>query len=127
MTNVITDIKDFIETEEIIENYQTPRIDMILDFMLLKKIAKRSKNEIEKYTESNKEIRNGKRVLAGTRITTKELIIIMSENENQKNIFEYISKQYPSIDSEAKILYGALYELKKVNSIRFILGVLLKK
>ena len=127
MTNVVTNLKDFMQTEDIKDNYPTPKIDAIFDFLTLKVIAKKTKNEIKQYTEKNKNIRNGKTVLAGTRITTKELMLIMSENRSEKNTFEYISECYPSIDNEEKILYGALYEIKKTNTVLFILRTLLKK
>lgn len=125
MTNVLTDIKDIVETKEIEVNNLNPKISTILDFFNMKAIANKSKEEINKYTEEVKNVRGGKRVIKGTRITTKELLLIMSENEQGQNVFEYISKQYPSIDSEKKILYGALYEIKKTNTLLFILKVLL--
>lgn len=127
MTSVLNDIKDFIETEEVKVDYSTPKINMIFDFLTLKSIAKKSKSKINQYTQKNKQIRNGKVVLTGTRITTKELMEIMVENEAKENVFNYISKQYPSIDNEEKILYGALYEINKINSVLFILRILLRK
>ncbi len=127
MTNVLTDIKDFIETEEVKIDHDTMKLDMICNFFILKAIANKSKDKIRKYTERNKNVRNGKTVLAGTRITTKELILIISENSKEKNTFKYISEQYPSIDCEEKILYGALYEISRKNSLLFILDVLLSK
>lgn len=127
MTDVLTDIKDIMEMEERQNNYHNSKVNIIFDFLKLKIIAKKSKEKIKKYTEKTKKIRDGKTVLAGTRITTKELILIMAENKKEENICEYISKQYPSINSQEKILYGALYEIKKMNSIIFILGVLFDK
>lgn len=127
MTNVLTDIRDFIETEDVKIDHDTIKLDMICDFFILKAIANKSKDKIRKYTERNKNIRNGKTVLVGTRITTKELLLIMAENSNEKNIFKYISEQYPSIDCEEKILYGALYEISKKNLLLFVLEVLFSK
>lgn len=129
MTNVLENVRDFIEAEEIESNYQTPKIDKIFTLLKLKKVAKLAKDEIEKYTENNINVRNGRRVLKGTRITTKELLLIMSEHsdENGKDVIEYIREQYPSIDSEEKIIYGALYEVNKVNTLLFILKVWMNK
>ena len=124
MTNVVTNIKDLIETEDMKNTYPTPKIDAVFNFLTLKAIANKTKPEIEKYTDKNKKIRNGKTVLAGTRITTKELMLIMSEDTKGQDISEYIFNYYPSIDSEEKILYGALYEIRKTNTLFFILKVL---
>lgn len=130
MTDVIVNVKDLIETEEIESNYQTPKIDLILDFLKIKAIANKAKDEISKYVEKNNKIRKGKTVLKGTRITTKELFLIVSEyseTKEEKNMFDYIFKQYPSIDSEEKIFYGILYEISKMNTVIFILKVLREK
>lgn len=123
MTNVLTDIKDIMKTEEFKVNCPTPKIDAIFNFLTIKVIARRHKEEIAKYTEKNKKIKNGQTVLAGTRITTKELLLIMAENDSKQNVFEYVTEQYPSIDSEEKILYGALYEIGKMNTFIYILKV----
>ena len=125
MTNVITNIKDILETEELKDNYPTPKIDAICNFLTLKAISNKSKKEIEKYTERNKNIKNGKTVLVGTRITTKELLLLMSESPKEQDVFEYIYKCYPSIKKEEQIIYGMLYEIRKENTFLFILKVLL--
>lgn len=127
MTNVLTDIREFVETEEVKVDCPTPKLDIISDFLTLKIFANRNKDKIYKNIERNKKIRNGQTVIAGTRITTKELLSIMSENISGQNVFKYICKEYPSIDNEEKILYGALYEIKKKNSLLFILWVLFGK
>lgn len=130
MENVIINVKDYIE--EIEPNnviYQTPEIDQIFTFLKLKKMAKMAKENIKKYTEKNKKIRNGKTVLKGTRITTRELILIISEymnndNNEEKKIIEYIREQYPSIDSEEMVFYGVLCAIKEVNTLTFICKIL---
>ncbi len=126
MTNVLTDIKDIMKTEEIEINYTSPKMELIFDFLRFKQIANKSKDKIAKYTERNKNVRNGKTVIVGTRITPKELLDIMAEDKEER-AFDYISKQYPSIDSEEKIFYGALYEIRKTNLFLFILMVLFSK
>lgn len=129
MTDVIVNVKDFIEAEEIKSNYKTPKTDKILCFLKLKSISNKAKEDIKKYIEKNSKIRGGKAVLKGTRITTKELLLIMSEyskKDSEKDIIDYIRKQYPSIDSEEKIIYGSLYEVRKINTLTFILRVLIK-
>ena len=61
MTNVVTNIKDIIETDNKIKiNYPTPKRDAILDFLICKAIARKTTEEIRKYTEKNKNIRKGK-------------------------------------------------------------------
>lgn len=127
MTDVLMNMKEIMDTEEIKVECQTPKIDAIYNFLVFKSFAKKFNDEIKKCTERNKNIRNGQTVIAGTRITTKELLLIMSENISEKNIFEYVLEQYPSIDSEDKIFYSALYEIKRQNTIGYILKVLLSK
>lgn len=130
MENVIINVKDYIEEIEpknVI--YQTPEIDQIFTFLKLKKMAKMAKENIKKYTEKNKKIRNGKTVLKGTRITTRELILIISEymnndNNEEKKIIEYIREQYHSIDSEEMVFYGVLCAIKEINTLTFICKIL---
>lgn len=127
MTDVVIDIKDLIETKEIKkEKKSNPKIDIIRKFLAVKKIARNSKEKIAEYTERNKKIRNGQAIIKGTRITTKELMMIMTE-EKEEDVIEYILKQYPSIDCKEKIIYGALYEMNKENTLKFMLGVWLGK
>ena len=129
MTDVIVNVKDFIETEKIESNYKTPKTDKIIYFLKLKSISKKAKEDIKKYIEKNSKIRGGKAVLKGTRITTKELLLIMSEHSKvapEEDVTDYIREQYPSIDSEEKIIYGALYEVSKLNTLIFVLRVLIK-
>lgn len=128
MTDVIVNVKDFIETEEIESNYKTPKTDKILCFLKLKSISNKAREDIKKYIEKNRKIRGGKAVLRGTRITTKELLLIMSEHskvDSEKDTIDYIREQYPSIDSEEKVIYGALYEISKTNTLIFVLRVLI--
>ena len=129
MTNVLENVRDFMENEDVERNYQTPKIDIVFSLLKLKRIAKLAKKEIYKYIEKNDKVRGGKVVLKGTRITTKELILIMSEcsPKGDEDLIENIREQYPSIDSEEKITYGALYEISKVNTLLFILKVWFNK
>jgi len=48
-----------------------------------------------------------------------------SKETSKKDMIDFIREQYPSIDSEEKIIYGALYEISKINTLVFILGVLI--
>lgn len=125
MTSVVTNIKDMIEKSDIQVNCSNPKVDIIHDFMKVKRLARKSKEEIKKYTERNKNVRNGETVLTGTRITTKELMLIVDEaiDTSTNNIIEYTMKEYPSIDCKEKIIYGLLYEIKKKNIILFLLGL----
>ena len=120
MENVIINVKDYIEEIEpknVI--YQTPEIDQIFTFLKLKKMAKMAKENIKKYTEKNKKIRNGKTVLKGTRITTRELILIISEYMNNDN-----NEEKKIIDSEEMVFYGVLCAIKEINTLTFICKIL---
>jgi len=125
MTNVLTNIKDMVEIEELNE-YSNPIMDNLSNFLKLKNFAQKHEKEIEKYTERNKKIRNGRTVIVGTRITTRELLYILSECKSN-NVIEYVLEQYPSIDSEEKVLYGVLYELKKQSTLIYLLRILFSK
>ena len=115
MTNVVTNIKDIIETDNKIKiNYPTPKRDAILDFLICKAIARKTTEEIK-----------GKVVLKGTRITPQELFYIASENIGKEDLCTYILKNYPSIDSKEKIIYGLLYNIKKTNTLRYIIGIMI--
>lgn len=127
MTNVITNIEDMIKTEEIDVNNSNPKAMILLNFLRIKALAKGSKEKIDKYTEKNKNVRNGRTVLTGTRITTKELLYIIGECKENQDIFEYIFEQYPSIDCKEKIIYGLLYEIGKTNSLIYTLRILIEK
>lgn len=134
MTETIENIKYYLDTEEVNANYQNPKLDIIYDFLKLKSIAEKSKEKINKYVGRNNNVRNGQVIIKGTRITTKELLSIMSEYSNNeeiskeyKNVYDYIFTQYPSIDNESQIIYGILYEVLKMNKMKFILRVWLTK
>ena len=75
--------------------------------------------------EKNNDVRNGKAVIKGTRITTKEVLLIMSECPEEKDVFEYICEQYPTIESREQIIYAIMYEINKINTINFILKVVM--
>ncbi|MBR0426666.1 MAG: DUF433 domain-containing protein [Clostridia bacterium] len=122
---IVNNIKYFMEAEEIKPNYQTPKIDKIFNFLKVKSISKQAKSEINNYIEKNNDVRNGKAVIKGTRITTKEVLLIMSECPEEKDIFEYICEQYPSIESKEQVIYAIMYEINKINTINFILKVVM--
>lgn len=127
MTNALTYIKDFVETEEVDYSNSNPKIDFILVFLELKILAYKSKEKINQYIIKDKTIRNGQAILAGTRITTKELMTIISELKPEQDLMDYITKQYPSIDCKEKVLYGSLYEIKKMNLFFTILGIIVSR
>jgi len=133
MTQTLTNMKDILYTYETEFECQTPIIDAITGILKMKRIARAKKDIIEKNTETNKEIRNGRTVIRGTRITPEELLLIMAEvfeNEEVRNfeeLFENISKQYPSIDSKEQILASILYTAKKQNLLTYIASVIFKK
>ena len=102
-------------------------MEIIHAFITLKILAIKSKEDIKKYVVKNCKVRCGAPVLINTRITTKELLLIIAENTKGKNIVDYVFKHYTSIDSREQIIYGVLYEIKKKNTLLFILKTLLKK
>lgn len=124
MTDILLNISDYLENEDIKEKYKTPKIDEILIFLKFKAKAKKAREETKKYIEKNKTIRNGKAIVKGTRITTKEILLFLNECENFEETLEYICNQYPSIESKEQVLYALLYEIDKYNTLLFIFGVM---
>lgn len=120
--NNITEIFDTYETEK----RETPRIDAFVEFVKLKRMANAQEKLIDEYIIKDRNIRNGKATIKGTRITSKELLLITQEafESKAKNIEEYIKEQYPSLDSIDKIVAGLAYEIKKLNIFKFILAIL---
>lgn len=132
MPETITNIQDFFDTCETELKCSTPRIDDIMDFLKIKRIANVNKDIIESYTERNKNIKNGRTVLKGTRITLNELILIITEAKEQgaktiDEILKYANTQYPSIDSKEQIIAGLLCCIKEQNALKHIIRVMFKK
>ena len=129
MTETIENVAEILDTYGVKQEQKkdSPKLNAIITFIKLKEIANNNNNLIEKYIEKNKKIRNGQVVIKGTRITPNELILIINEVFDDKtmkteNVFEYIQKEYPSIDSEEKIVAGIMYSIKKFNTLKYILG-----
>lgn len=132
MTETITNIQDFFDTCETELKCSTPRMDDITDFLKIKRIANANKDIIELYTEKNKNIKNGKIVLKGTRITLNELVLIITEAKKQgaktiDEILKYTNMQYPSIDSKEQIVAGLLCFIKEQNTLKYVIRVICKK
>lgn len=127
MTDTLNNITEIFDTYET-EKKETPRIDALVEFIKLKHIANTQEKLIDEYIVKDRNIRNGKAVIKGTRITTKELILITQEAFKNKtnDIEKFIKEQYPSIDSIEKIVAGLSYEIKKTNTFKFILALLRK-
>lgn len=127
MTDTLNNITEIFDTYET-EKKETPRIDALVEFIKLKHIANAQEKLIDEYIVKDRNIRNGKAVIKGTRITTKELILITQEAFKNKtnDIEKFIKEQYPSIDSIEKIVAGLSYEIKKTNTFKFILALLRK-
>lgn len=128
MTETLTNITEIFDTYET-EKKETPRIDAFVDFIKLKRMANAQEKLIDEYIVKDRDIRNGKAVIKGTRITTKELMLITQEafESKPKNIdkfIKYIEEQYPSIDSIEKIVAGLAYEIKQLNTFKFIITIL---
>ncbi len=114
MTDTLNNITEIFDTYET-EKKETPRIDAFVEFIKLKHIANAQEKLIDEYIVKDRNIRNGKAVIKGTRITPKELVLITQEAFKNKtnDIEKFIKEQYPSIDSIEKIVAGLAYEIKK--------------
>lgn len=125
MTDTLNNITEIFDTYET-EKKETPRIDALVEFIKLKHIANAQEKIIDEYIVKDRNIRNGKAVIKGTRITPKELVLITQEAFKNKtnDIEKFIKEQYPSIDSIEKIVAGLAYEIKKTNTLKFILALL---
>ncbi len=132
MTETLTNITEFLDTYETEEKHETPRLNAFIDFVKLKNIANEQKELINEYIVKDKNIRNGKPVIKGTRITPQELLLITQESFNAKpknaeEFIKYIKEQYPSIDSVEKIVAGLSYSIRKCSIIRFLRKMLSEK
>ena len=83
----------------------------------------------------DKEIRNGKAIINGTRITPKELMFCIAEKINQdekkgietnyEGIKKYLSEEYPSITNEEQIQAALYYTIKyEINIFKYIIATL---
>lgn len=129
MTETIENVAEILDTYGVKQEQKKdrPKLNAIITFIKLKEIANNNNNLIERNIEKNKNIRNGQVVIKGTRITPNELILIIDEVFDNKtlkteNALEYIQKEYPSIDSEEKIVAGIMYSIKKFSTLKYILG-----
>ena len=139
MMKLYVDMTETLENfTQIMENYEskkekdTSKMNEIAAFLKMKSIASQYDEIICKYTEKNKKIRNGKTVIKGTRITPEEMLLIVKEAMDEKNndidaMCKYINEQYPSIDSKEQIIAGISYNIKKISTLKYILGVMIKK
>lgn len=125
MTETLTNITEFLDTYEAESKRETPKLNALIDFIKLKCMANEQKELIDEYIIKDKNIRNGKPVIKGTRITPQELLLITQESfytkpKNAEEFIGYIKEQYPSIDSTEKIVAGLSYAIKKYSIIRFL-------
>lgn len=90
---------------------------------------------INKNIVKDKEIRNGRATIKGTRITPKELMFCISEKIRQdekqgietkfSKIKEYLSKEYPSITNEEQIKAALYYTIKyDINIFKYVIATL---
>ncbi len=132
MTETLENFTQIMENYESKKEKDTSKIHEIATFLKMKSIASQYDEIICKYTEKNKKIRNGKTVIKGTRITPEEMLLIVKEAMDEKNndidtMCKYINEQYPSIDSKEQIIAGIFYNIKKISTFKYILGVIRKK
>lgn len=129
MTETLENFTRIMENYKTDKNYNIPKLDIILKFIKLKRLAKQRNEIIQNFTEKNKKIRNGQIVIKGTRITPEELMLIVDEAFNEKkddinSLCNFIKEQYPSIDSKEQIIAGISYNIRKMNTLKFILGII---
>lgn len=92
------------------------------------KYNKKYNKLIEKHIEKNNEIKDGRAILKGTRITAEDILYITEEAQinHEKNWLEYIFKEYPSIQNQEQVLAAILYLIKyEISTINIIKGTLL--
>lgn len=131
MTETLENFTQIMENYESKKEKDTSKMNEIAAFLKMKSIASQYGEIICKYTEKNKKIRNGKTVIKGTRITPEEMLLIVKEAMDEKNndidaMCKYINEQYPSIDSKEQIIAGIFYNIKKISTLKYILGVMIK-
>lgn len=131
MTETLENFTQIMENYESKKEKDTSKMNEIAAFLKMKSIASQYDEIICKYTEKNKKIRNGKTVIKGTRITPEEMLLIVKEAMDEKNnnidaMCKYINEQYPSIDSKEQIIAGISYNIKKISTLKYILGVMIK-
>lgn len=132
MTETLENFTQIMENYESKKEKDTSKMNEIAAFLKMKSIASQYDEIICKYTEKNKKIRNGKTVIKGTRITPEEMLLIVKEAMDEKNndidaMCKYINEQYPSIDSKEQIIAGISYNINKISTLKYILGVMIKK
>lgn len=131
MTNVlnICNMQEYVSNDNKIS-----KIDMIRDTIRIKTIDIYDEI-IDKNIIKDKEIRNGKAIIKGSRITPKELIFCIAEKieQDEKNgietnyegIKKYLSEEYPSITNEEQIKAALYYTIKyEINIFRYIVATL---
>lgn len=126
MTDILTmdNIKDFIG-ETTTKEKNNSKLYYILLFLSIK--FENKNKMINKYIVKDKNIRNGKATIKGTRITTDDMLCIISEANSEKDLLKYIFEQYPSIENKEQIIAALKYSMKKVNTFKFIWMTLTQK
>lgn len=135
----MTDVLSIYDMEQIVENVKDIEVEekanekanKIALFIAIRK-SKELNELVNKYIVKNKEIRDGKAVIKGTRITPIELMYCVAEvlknNKNEKTfeeIRDYLYEQYPSINNENQIKAAISYVIKKeISTIKYIVTIL---
>lgn len=93
-------------------------------YRMLKRMAKDKKFDsiIKTNIISNKKIKSGTPIIKGTRISTKDIMRMISDNFQ----IDQIMIELPSITDDKQILAAIVYEIRKMNCITFVIEALKK-
>ena len=137
MTGVMTLVNEYVIGDEVKKNkYENKdsKFEYIKTIISIK-ISRRYNRIIKNNIVKNKEIRNGKATLKGTRITPEELTLFVAdkiemdkqENKNTKykDIEKYLFEEYPSISNIEQIKAALYYVIKHdINIFQYIFVIL---
>lgn len=126
----MTEVLNICNMQEYVINNKDSKIETIKNAIRIKTIDK-YEEIINKNIIKDKEIRNGRATIKGTRITPKELMFCIAEKINQdekkgietnyKEIRKYLSEEYPSITNEEQIEAALYYTIKyEINIFKYI-------
>lgn len=98
-------------------------------FDLIKFVFNLDKNEvclklIEKHIIVNHDIRFGKPIIRGTRLTVEDIVSFIKYNKNIKSLKEILI-EYPSLTSES-VMACIIYSLLNTSKIKLVIAVLLQ-
>ena len=128
----MTEVLNICNMQEYVVNNNDSKIENIKNAIRIKTVDK-YEEIINKNIVKDKEIRNGRATIKGTRITPKELIFCIAEKinadekkrieTNYEGIKKYLSEEYPSITNEEQIEAALYYTIKyEINIFKYIIA-----